>query len=628
MLTPPHPDTAPPPGHLNHPDYSRPLFQVPQPIRRRIYDKLVRIYGNAEGRSACREIERLMQVYHAHKQPETLAAEANFQAEERLSEKDVILITYGDMIQGGEGPPMAELCRFAETYLTGVFNTIHVLPFFPYSSDRGFAVIDFKQVDSRIGDWSHITRLKSRFKLMVDLVLNHVSARHPWFQEFLNQHPDFAPFFIAFPDQTAIPGDQVRKIVRPRTSPLLSPVDTLAGPKAVWTTFSRDQVDLNYAHWPVLARIVEILLFYVCRGADFIRLDAVTYLWKKLGTSCVHLPENHLVVQLFRDILDAVAPHVAIITETNVPHAENITYFGNGRNEAQMVYNFALPPLLLYTFLRGSCSKLAAWVRGLSSISETATFFNFLDSHDGIGLPGARGLLDEADIDMMAAAVQKRGGAVSYKTNGDGSTSPYELNITCYSALLDPEAEEPESLQIQRYLASRSIPLALAGVPGVYLHGLLGSPNDVRAMETEGTARSINRQTLDADALNARLRDPSRASGRIFHAFREMLNKRRQEKAFHPNAAQTVLQTDERVFALFRKPTAAADALLCLTNVSAGTVPLQVDLNEAVFGDLPFGVRFRDILSGRRYDAENRRLDLLLPPYAVWWLKPDGSGKL
>ncbi len=622
MLTPPDPDTAPPHGHLNYPDYSRPVFQVPEKSRQRILDKLVRIYGNAEGRAACREIERLMQVYHAHKRPETMAAEANFQAEERLSEKDVILITYGDMIQGGEGPPLAELCRFAENFLSGSFNGIHLLPFFPSSSDRGFAVMDFKQVEARIGNWSHITRLKSRFKLMMDLVLNHVSAKHPWFQEFLNQHPDFAPFFIAFPDETAIPEDQMRKIVRPRTSALLSAVDTLAGPKSVWTTFSNDQVDLNYAHWPVLARIVETLLFYVCRGADFIRLDAVTYLWKKLGTTCVHLPENHLVVQLFRDILDAVAPHVAIITETNVAHAENITYFGNGRNEAQMVYNFALPPLLLYTFLRGSCSKLAAWVQGLSELSGTTTFFNFLDSHDGIGLPGAQGLLDAADIDMMTAAVRKKGGDVSYKSNGDGSTSPYELNITCYSALIDPEAEESEALQIQRYLASRAIPLALAGVPGVYLHGLLGSPNAITAVETEGTARSINRQTLNAPELYASLRDERGQTCRIFHALQQMIRKRRQEKAFHPNAAQTVLQTDERIFALLRSEKTASEALLCLTNISADNVAVQLNLDDPAFKDLPFSGRCRDLLSGKTYKAENCKLDLLLTPYTVIWLKP------
>jgi len=622
MLTPPNSSEFPPVGHLAYPDYSRILFQVPGESHRRILDKLVRIYGNTHGHAACREIERLMQVYYAHKRPEAIASEKHFQPEDRLTEKDVILITYGDMIQGDNAPPLIELRRFAETFLAESFNTIHILPFFPYSSDRGFAVVDFKRVDPRIGDWSQITRIKSRFKVMMDLVLNHVSAKHAWFQEFLNARPEFADFFIAFPNKTTIPKDIIRKIVRPRTSNLLSAVDTLDGRKVVWTTFSSDQVDLNYAHWPVLARIVEILLFYVFRGADFIRLDAITYLWKKLGTNCVHLPENHLVVRLFRDILDAVAPHVAIITETNVPHTENITYFGDGCNEAQMVYNFALPPLLLHAFLCGSCQKLANWTRGLGRVSETATYFNFMDSHDGIGLPGARGLLDEADIDMMAATVRRRGGYVSYKDNGDGTTSPYELNITCFSALTDPDTDEPESMQIKRYLASRSIPLALAGVPGFYLHGLLGTPNDIKAVETQGAAaRSINRASLNAAGLFADLRDERTLSCRIFHGMQAMIIKRRQEKAFHPNAAQTVIKIDDRVFALLRTPEAPSAGLICLTNVSQSVVELRLDLQDTLFSEHPTGDRYKDILSGRIFETENSLLDLLLEPYAVLWLK-------
>ena len=616
-------DAKSPAGHLPFPDYTRPVLSVPEAARSRMLDRLTRIYGESFGQAAYAEVERLMKVYYAHKRPELIAAEKNYQPEKRFSEQDVILITYGDMIQGTDNAPLMELFRFAETFLTETFNTLHILPFFPYSSDRGFAIKDFKQVEPRLGDWSHITRIKSRFNLMGDLVLNHVSSEHHWFLEFLNAHPDFMDFFITFPDEDAITPDQLKKIVRPRTSKLLSAFAALDGKKAVWTTFSRDQIDLNYKHWPVLCRMIDILLFYVRHGADIVRLDAVTYLWKELGTSCVHLDENHLVVKLFRDILDAVAPHVAIITETNVPHSENISYFGDGRDEAQMVYNFALPPLLLYTFLAGSAEKLTGWARQIEKISDTATFFNFMDSHDGLGLRGAREILNDDDIAMMCRTVTDRGGLISYKDNGDGTTSPYELNITCYSALNDNARNEPEWLKIKRYLATRAIPLILAGVPGIYLHGLLGSQNAIEAVESDGIARSINRQTLDATRLYETLQDQGSLTAKIFQAFSDLIIKRRQHPAFHPNSGQQVLNLSHRLFAVVRSTGEKTGTLICLINVTETDFEFDLDLSAGNLPDCGRADRFTDLLSNAGYPVRSDILRLSFAPYAVLWLKPE-----
>src|SRR6056297_199787 len=610
-------------GHLPFPDYSRPVFQVPEDNRSRILDKLTRIYGQAQGRAAYTEIERLMRVYYAHKRPEQIAAEKSCHPEARFSEKDIILITYGDMIQGENRAPLAQLCRFAETYLSDTFNTIHILPFFPYSSDRGFAIKDFERVDPALGGWSHLARIKGRFNLMVDLVLNHVSSEHRWFQAFLNANPVYTDFFIAFPDEDAIPADQLKKIVRPRTSKLLSTFDALDGQKAVWTTFSRDQIDLNYKYWPVLSRMIRLLLFYVRHGADVIRLDAVTYLWKQLGTACVHLDENHLVVKLFRDILDTVAPHVALITETNVPHSENISYFGSGRDEAQMVYNFALPPLLLYTFLAGSAEKLTDWARGLEKISDTATFFNFMDSHDGIGLPGAREILNNEEIEWMVQTVKDRGGLVSYKDTGDGTTSAYELNITCYSALDDNRREASEEIKIKRYLALRSIPLVLAGVPGIYIHGLLDSQNAVAAVEADGVARSVNRETLHAESLQEELRGRNTTRAKIFYAFSELIAKRRHEPAFHPNSAQQVLNLSEKIFAVIRTTGEKSGSLICLTNVTETPLETALALSAAGLPGLSLTASFTDIVSHTAYKAKDGILSLSLAPYTLLWLKPD-----
>ncbi|MFQ5787528.1 MAG: alpha-amylase family glycosyl hydrolase, partial [Thermodesulfobacteriota bacterium] len=410
--------------HFLTPDYDRPLYELPQDLKKRIMDKLRFLYNEEKTNFCFKEIDRLLKVYYAHKSLEMINWEKNFNAHNRFTEKDIILITYGDLITQEGVPPLKTLTDICDTYLEGVINTIHILPFFPYSSDRGFAVMDFEQVDPNLGTWEDITDLKKDFRLMFDAVFNHISSYSGWFEEFLNQNPDYVDFFESFDSEDAIPPEQLKLITRPRTSSLLSPFSTLNGKRYVWTTFSRDQIDLNYKNPKLLTMIIDILLYYVRRGADILRLDAATYLWSKLGTSSANLPQTHAIIKLFRDILDAAAPHVALITETNVPHEENIEYFGNGSDEAQMVYNFALAPLVLYTFYTGNSSKLTDWAESLGKVSDTATYFNFLGSHDGVSLQGVINILSEKDIEVIEKKAIEHGGLISYKDNGDGTVSP------------------------------------------------------------------------------------------------------------------------------------------------------------------------------------------------------------
>jgi glucosylglycerate phosphorylase len=608
-----------PPTHLLQPDYTRPLFSLTKQSRERIMDKLIRLYGRDAAGSTFFEIERLMKVYHAHKHPQMLSIEKKFVISDRFTQQDAILITYGDMIRAGGVLPLQALSQFAERFLQNAFSTIHILPFFPYSSDRGFAVKDFKRVDANLGTWQDIRALKAEFKLMFDLVINHVSAKHPWFEEFLNGNPEFERFFIAFDHESAIPPEQLALIFRPRTSPLLSPFFTLNGPKSVWTTFSRDQIDLNFQNPKVLIKAIDILLTYVRQEANTIRLDAVTYLWKQLGTRCIHLEAAHLIIRLFRDILDAVAPQVAIITETNVPHAENILYFGDGRNEAQMVYNFALPPLVLHAFIRHNTGVLTRWAQSLEKVSDTATYFNFLDSHDGIGLPGARGILKGAQIERMIQTIAARGGRISYKDNGDGTVSAYEINSTWFSALNDPDGDE--AIGVKRYLASRAIPLSLMGVPGIYLHGLLGTPNDVEAAERE-EPRSINRKTLHAEKFCPELEEANSVSARIYYGMIEMLKKRRREKGFHPNAPQRVIAVSDALFCLTRTAVDGASRILCVINVTPSSVDFEITTD-------PHGLArgtWQDLLSGRKVKASAGKMAFQVLPYEVLWLKAVSGG--
>jgi len=603
--------------YLLEPDYERPVFEVPDEYKKRMLDRLIFIYGKEKANDCFNDLERIMKVHYAYKDPEMIEWEKNFDPTIRFTEKDVILITYGDLIQSTDHLPLDILADFSEKYLKGTINTLHILPFFPYSSDRGFSVIDFEEVDPRLGTWENILKLKPNSKLMFDGVFNHISSKSRWFQEFLNGNPEFQEFFIVFSTKSEISVDHLALIVRPRTSSLLSEFETLNGKRSVWTTFSKDQIDLNFKSPKVFLKMAEILLAYVRRGADLIRLDAVTYLWAELGTSCVHLDQTHEIIKLFRDMLDAVAPHVALVTETNVPHEDNIRYFGNGTDEAQMVYNFALPPLVLHTFHTGSSAHLTSWASGLEKVSDTATYFNILDSHDGIGLPGAKNILSDDEIEMMALRIVEHGGFISYKDNGDGTISPYELNTTWYSALNQEDANETVDFQIKRFLGSRSIALVMMGVPGIYLHGLFGSKNDADAVLDEGHTRSISRRTINKETLYKALNDNDTSIFKISHQLEMMIEKRIKEKAFHPNAPQHVLSISDSVFSLIRTSVDGKENILCITNITTQDQNIRFDTNEVGLKNKSW----HDILTGKLFKSPNGILSLNLKPYYVLWLK-------
>lgn len=612
---------------LLEPDFSGSPFQVPAELEARMRDRLRSLYDEGLTDTLYRELERLLRVHRAHATEEIIAAEKEFDPRERFTEQDVVLITYGDLIVSEGRSPLRTLADFAQVFFRGLISTLHILPFYPYSSDRGFSVISFEEVDPQLGTWEDIAELEARFKLMFDGVFNHVSSKSHWFQQFLAGDPDYRDYFVGFSTRGAIDDDRLRLILRPRTTPLLNEFHTIDGPRWVWTTFSRDQVDLNFKNPKLLLKIVEILLYYVRRGADLIRLDAITYLWSELGTTCAHLGEVHEIVRLFRDLLDAVAPHVALVTEANVPHVDNITYFGNGADEAQMVYNFALPPLVLHAFQTGDARVLTTWAADMVPPSDTTGFFNFLDSHDGIGIMGARGMLTEEQILAMCARAEEHGGFVSSKTNSDGTESPYELNITWYSALNRRDSGEPAELQLDRFVASRALAMVLRGVPGIYLPSLIGHRNDTEAVFDEGSLRSINRSRIDEARLLEVLQDPTRISSRIAERFVDLLERRIAEPAFHPMAPQRVLSLDPRVFAVLRTALDGSARILCLTNVSAEQVSVGVDCSDVYGREAP---QLHELVHGEPFTADQRRVEVSLAPYQVYWLKgtPHREGRI
>jgi glucosylglycerate phosphorylase len=516
-----------------------------------------------------------------------------------VSENDVMLITYGDSLQQTNKAPLAVLKDFLDSHLDDVLTAVHLLPMFPFTSDDGFSVTDYRRINPELGDWEDVKALSNRYDLMFDAVVNHISKSSEWFQGYLQGDSRYANYFIE-----ADPSKDYSKVTRPRALPLLTPFETAKGTKYIWTTFSEDQIDLNFSNPEVLLEILDLLVFYAFSGARFIRLDAIGFAWKKDGTTCMHLEETHAVVKLMRSVLDLVAPGTIMITETNVPHKDNISYFGNGHDEAQMVYQFPLPPLTLHAIQTGNARKLLDWADGLEPISPETTYFNFLASHDGIGVRPTEGILTDEERQTMAGKVLQHGGKVSFKNNSDGTTSPYELNITYVDALTHPD--EPDDIRFRRFMASQAILLSVEGVPGIYIHSLLGSRNDLKGAEESGIPRRINREKLRLEPLVQALNDSSSLRGRIFRSYGELIKMRRGQSAFHPRAGQQVFFLDDRVFSIVRANKDTGEKIAALVNVSEETVRLSTEF------------RGRDLVGGQPID---RDIDLL--PYQIVWVKLD-----
>ena len=605
--------------YLDDPDFSRPPLQIPPHCEERLFNRLRFLYGDEIARETFPELLRLLKVHHAHKTEHLLEAEEAVRPAERFTQSDVMLIAYGDSVQAEQQTGLAALTSFLEAIERRgrLFSILHILPFFPYTSDRGFSVTDFRVVDARIGTWQDLENLSRTFRLMFDGVINHASSKSTAFREMLSGNPDYKDFAVSFRSADEMTPEQRSLLRRPRTSDVLTRFISIDGPVWIWTTFSPDQIDLNYQNPKVLLNVVETLLFYVRKGADLMRLDAVTYLWDELGTTGASLSQTHEIVKLFRDVLDVAAPEVALVTETNVPHEENISYFGDGSDEAQMVYNFALPPLVLHAFYRGDATWLSRWASQLEFPSGTTTYLNMLDTHDGVGLPGATSILPPEEIRYLTENARQHGAFISYRSTAEGEI-PYEINTTWYSALNLENTGEPRELQVQRFLASRSIALALRGVPAIYIHSLVGSRNDVRLALESKVKRDVNRTALDLDLLKTNLADPRSKLRLIMEGVGRLLATRSLRAAFHPNGEQRVLTLSPQVFSLFRTSPAGDEHVLCLTNVADTACRIELPTSE-------LGVEWvywYDLFAGRGWTAVNGVLSMQLEPYEVAWLTP------
>lgn len=533
----------------------------------------------------------------------------NTPTDNKWTERDTVLITYADTIKSkaADESPLQSLHRFVLENLKGTITNIHLLPFCPYSSDDGFAVIDYTKVKEEHGTWSDIQAFGENFNIMADLVLNHCSVESPWFKNFLKGKGPGANYFT-----TGEGFSNLRQVVRPRPSPLLNTFKTADGEKEVWCTFSEDQADLNYANPDVLIEIIKIIKLYLEKGIKLFRFDAVAFLWKEDGTSCVHLNQTHEIIKLLRLIIETIEPRAIVITETNVPNKENLSYFGNN-NEAHLIYNFSLPPLLLHTMLSGNCIHLKKWLMSMPGARRGKSYLNFIASHDGIGLRPAEGLLSEDELESMIQTIRSFGGEISQRALPDGALKPYEANISLYDAMSGKLGGVKDALQNKRFLCAHAILLALEGIPAIYIHSLLGTHNNVHGMAETGRLRTINRYQWDHDGLQDALLDKEKHHGEIFTQLKRLISIRQQQEAFHPNATQHSLHLGNEIFGFWRESIHRDQAIFALHNIS--DQPQKLAIVEL---SLATTETWYDLLSDASYDSESTTIELA--PYQCVWL--------
>jgi len=523
-----------------------------------------------------------------------------------ISQKDAVLITYADMVSDGKAHPFSTLKEFCTARLKGAFSAIHILPFYPWTSDDGFSVVDYREVDKRYGNWDDVSRLSEEFELMFDLVLNHCSSKSPWFREYVSGIEPGSNYILEGDEEA-----DLSSVVRPRASPLLTPYQTRKGERHVWTTFSADQVDLDWTSPDLLFEFLDIIMFYASLGCRILRLDAVAFLWKEIGTNCLHLPKTHEVIKLIRNFIEVVAPEVLILTETNVPHQENISYFGKG-DEAHAVYQFSLPPLLLHGLLKGTAKHVTNWAAHLAPPPKGCHFLNFTASHDGIGVRPLEGILDADEILSLADEVRGNGGHVSMRKLEDGSEFPYELNATYYGAL--SHKKDPE-LGKKRFLCSQAVALAMKGIPAVYFHSLCATPNYTEGVKETGHNRTINRKKWKSEELETLLEDEESNSGEIFEWYTRVLRRRASCPAFHPDASQKVIELGDEIFAFERRSLDGSQVIICLFNF----LPHEVKSNQKqTLASYLSNGSVKDLISGGEFSFDN--VSFALRSYQALWL--------
>ena len=521
-----------------------------------------------------------------------------------ISEKTSIVICYGDSVfSSSQKHLLKNFQSFFQKKLNKFFDTVHFLPFYPSSSDSGFAVKDHYKIDSRLGNWSDITKFSKKNDVMADIVINHSSARGLWFKNFLKDKKPGKDYFLKVNSNF-----NVSKVIRPRDHQLLKKIDIFKQPEYLWRTFSPDQLDMNFKNPAVLIRFIKIMINLVNHGVTIFRLDAIAYLWKESGTKCINLKETHEIIKLFRLICNLLNVESIIVTETNLPEKENISYFGNS-DEANWIYNFSLPPLLIYSFLFENSSHLNSWNKKLPQTKKGNSYLNFIASHDGIGMRPVEGIINNNNKYKFLKRLKKNGSRFSYRKVQNKSKKVYEANITIFDALKKSDYDPKGKFFLERFISAHSIMISFEGVPAIYFNSLFGSSNDEAKYIITGNNRDLNRYRWNHKNITEKLKNLKSKQSIFYKNITNLLEIRRKQKAFHPNGTRSSVSMGSKIFCFKRQSVDKKQTILCITNLSSKVQKTKINHKF---------LTWKNLLSYNNNHISNKMIKL--EPFETVWL--------
>ena len=524
------------------------------------------------------------------------------------SENTILLITYADSISRGlSGKTLNDFGKFYKKYLKKFINSIHFLPFFPSSGDGGFSVKNHNDVDKAYGTWEDIQSLSKKANIMTDLVLNHSSSKGDWYKNFLDDKDPGKNYFYVVDKNY-----DCSKVVRPRDHDLLTEIELQNKKKFLWCTFSHDQIDLNFKNPDVLLEFIKLILKLSSYGIKIFRLDAVAFIWKQPGTTCLNLSQTHEIIKLLRDIVDQLDKNLIIVTETNLPKQENLSYFGKN-DEAHWIYNFSLPPLIVNTFLFEDSVALTKWSMKMPPAQLGNAYLNFIASHDGIGMRPAEGILSDKEIKKMLQRLKKNGSKFSMRKLSNNEEKVYEANISLFNALQFTDSDLKGKFALKRFIAAHCIILAIEGVPAFYFNSLFATKNDEETFANTGVKRNLNRYKWHYSTLVDLIKTNNTIERNCYEIFKELISIRKIQPAFHPNATQFTLNLDKNIFAVWRQSRDRKQSIFALTNVSSKTIKFNTNKINLIDDEQWF-----DLLSQETKITDDQYIKLM--PFQSLWI--------
>ena len=532
-------------------------------------------------------------------------------------------------------------------------NLIHVMPILacpPGASDGGYAVSDFRDIDPRAGTLKDLRQLAASLRkrdmlLTLDVVVNHTSDQHEWAQRARAGDQDYQAFYYLF-DNREIPDlfEETMPEIFPETAPGNFTWDPTLG-KWAMTVFNDYQWDLNYTNPRVLIEMVDIILFWANQGADVVRLDAVAFLWKKIGTQCQNEREAHLILQLMKDCCQVVAPGVLFIAEAIVAPLEIIKYFGEDAimaKECEIAYNATFMALLWDATATKNAKLLRRGIQNLPAKLDRATWLNYIRCHDDIGLgfddndirasgyepgPHRRFLVDWLTGNFAGSPARGRPFGVNPKT-GDARISGALASLVGLEAALEQQDWTAIDRAIEQILLLHGLILSFGGIPLLYYGDEIGTFNDCSFMQDAakaGDSRWIHRPRIDWERAERR-HDRGSIEQRLFDGLKKMIAVRKTIPAFADfNNRELLAPEDPRLFAFLRThPALTSDAVLVVANLGleAATLDLPKLCNRGYF---QYG-QVRDL-----YNGEIPALvagQLIMPPSRFYWLTDQRPGAL